>query len=387
MAIIKDIRGAEHDPQILEDKARHDEKIKDAVKKKLSDIISEQDILTGDAKKIIKVKIPSVKERRFVFKNDGDESRVADGESDGEKGDGQPKPSTGAGNNPGAEMLEETEIKLEDLIDLMLEDLKLEDLADTVESKPKNKYQPVGNRKIGPYVRLSKKETVKRQIARTRAEAKKQNRDNEIKADEKRKFAESDKRFRHIKPIPDMVAKAVLFCVADASDSMDNERIYLARAFYFILARSLKKKGYENIETIFICHDAAAKEVSEAEFFKRVGAGGTNLSSGHEKVLEIMEQRYKNGKTDFYVFHATDGENYVNDNDKLARVLEKVCRKSNLVGIAKVKPQGRTFDKNGNAFKKLMAEFPRFLIFDIKKREDVGPALKKFLGCGKGGGK
>ncbi|MEK7123943.1 MAG: DUF444 family protein [Patescibacteria group bacterium] len=386
MADIKDIRGAEHDPLILEDKVRHDEKIKEAVKKKMSDIISEQDILTGDAKKIVKVKIPSVKERRFIFKDEG-ESRVADGEGDGDEANGRPKPSTGAGNNPGAEILEETEIKLEDLIDLMLEDLKLEDFTETVEVKPKNKYQPLGKRKVGPYVRLSKKETVKRQIARTRAEAKKQGRENEMKADDKRKFIENDKRYRHIKPIPDMDVKAVLFCVADASGSMDNERIYLARAFYFILARSLKKKGYENVETIFICHDAVAKEVSEAEFFKRAGAGGTNLSSGHEKVLEIMEQRYKNGKTDFYVFHATDGENYVDDNDKLARALEKVCRKSNLVGIAKVKPQGHTFDKGGNAFKKLMAEFSRFLIFDIKKREDVGPALKKFLGRDKGDGK
>lgn len=385
MADIKDIREADHDPQILEDKARHDEKIKEAVKKKLSDIISEQDILTGDPKKIIKVKIPSVKERRFVFKDES-ESRVADGEGDGDEEGGQPKPSTGAGNNAGAEILEEVEKNLEYFIDLMLEDLKLEDFTDTVESKPKDKYQPLGKRKIGPYVRLSKKETVKRQIARTRAEAKKQG--GNFKAENgKKKFVENDKRYRHIEPIPDMDVKAVLFCVSDASGSMDGERIYLARAFYFILAHSLKKKGYENVETIFICHDAVAKEVSEIDFFKRVGAGGTNLSSGHEKVLEIMEQRYKSGKTDFYVFHATDGENYVDDNDKLALALEKICRKSNLVGIAKVKPQGHTFDKSGNAFKKLMAEFPRFLIFDIKKREDVGPALKIFLGRDKGGGK
>lgn len=387
MAVIKDIRGAENDPQILEDKAREEEKINKALKEKISDIIAEEEILTGNAKKIVKVKIPGVKERRFVFKDEGD-GRVADGEG-GEEGEGQPKPSTGAGNNPGVEMLEEREFNLEKLIDLMLEDLELENFLDTVETKPKDKYQPVGKRKVGPYVRLSKKETVKRQIARTRAEAKKQGRGNEIKADGKKKFTESDKRFRHLRPVPDEDAKAVLFCVSDASGSMDNERIYLVRAFYFILARSLEKKGYENIDKIFICHDAAAKEVSEAEFFKRVGAGGTNLSSGQEKVLEIMEKKYGGKKVDFYVFHATDGENWGEDNHKLAEAVAKVCRKSNLVGIAKVKPSSQSFDKHGNAFKKLLAEFSRFLIFDIREKKDVGPALRKFLGRdkGKGGGK
>src|SRR5215472_12905587 len=68
------------------DQARHNEKIRDAVRKNLADIVSEQSILTTDGKKIIRVPIRSLEEYRFRFGNEG-ESGVGQGQGDTKVGD------------------------------------------------------------------------------------------------------------------------------------------------------------------------------------------------------------------------------------------------------------------------------------------------------------
>lgn len=380
MAVIKDLSKDETNPQINFDEARHREKVKEAIKKNIDKIIAEEPILTSDGKKIIKVKIQSIKEHRFIFGEEGEGSgQLVEGE--GKEGGKSTIPSSGAGNTPGIDFLEETEIKLEEIIDLMLEDLELTDFWKTLESESKKKFQPAGKRKSGSYVRLSKKETVKRRIARTRAEEKIS---KMIKRTGKPRFLDGDKRYRHLKELPDEDTRAVVFCIMDVSGSMDDEKKYLARAFYFLLVSYLKKKKYDSVETVFICHDTEAREKDEAEFFKTGSSGGTHISSGQEKALEIMEEKYKGQNINFYVFHATDGDNFSEDNEKLVQVLQKVCKKANLVGLAEIKAFGSTFDRV-IGLRHLADQNPHFMILEIKQKDDVGPTLKRFLSHDKGG--
>lgn len=54
----------------------------------------------------------------------------------------------------------------------------------------------------------------------------------------------------------------------DVSGSMDNTKKYLARSFFFVLSRFIRRK-YNNVAFEFISHTTTAKNVNEYEFFHK----------------------------------------------------------------------------------------------------------------------
>ncbi|XEQ92284.1 hypothetical protein SCACP_11120 [Sporomusa carbonis] len=107
---------------------------------------------------------------------------------------------------------------------------------------------------------------------------------------------------------------------------MDQTRKYLARSFFFLLYQFVRYK-YEHVEVIFIAHTTEAKEVNEDEFFYKGESGGIYISSGCDKTLEIIEQRYM---WNIYAFHCSDGDNWNDDNPKaveLAKEIREICSK------------------------------------------------------------
>jgi len=67
------------------------------------------------------------------------------------------------------------------------------------------------------------------------------------------------------------------------------QRSILPEAFIFLLYQFIRLK-YANVDVVFIAHTTTAKEVSEDEFFHRGESGGTYISSGYEKALEISSR-------------------------------------------------------------------------------------------------
>ena len=86
-------------------------------------------------------------------------------------------------------------------------------------------------------------------------------------------------------------SNAVVLCIMDTSGSMDTMKKYLARSFFFLLYQFICTK-YQNVEIVFIAHHTEAKEVTEEEFFHKGESGGTFISSGYKKALDIIEERY-----------------------------------------------------------------------------------------------
>src|SRR5688572_14048790 len=90
------------------DQARHKEKVKEALRQNLADVVSEQALITTDGKKIVKVPIRSLEEYKFRFDR-GNEENVGAGDGDSQVGDvleryGQahgPGRGPGAGEEPG----------------------------------------------------------------------------------------------------------------------------------------------------------------------------------------------------------------------------------------------------------------------------------------------
>ena len=51
------------------------------------------------------------------------------------------------------------------------------------------------------------------------------------------------------------------------------------------------------------------QEVTEEEFFHKGESGGTFISSGYTKALEIIQERYHPSLWNVYAFHCSDGDN------------------------------------------------------------------------------
>ena len=69
-----------------QDQARHQQKVREAIKQNLPDLVSEENIVMSDGKQVIKVPIRSLDEFRFVY-NFNKNKHVGQGDGDSQVGD------------------------------------------------------------------------------------------------------------------------------------------------------------------------------------------------------------------------------------------------------------------------------------------------------------
>jgi sporulation protein YhbH len=118
-----------------QDQQRHQEKVKEAIKKNLADLVSEESIIMTDGRQIVKVPIRSLEEYRFRYNyNKSPHGGQGNGKSqvgDVLAKDGQPSQAPGqgegAGDQPGVDYYE-AEVTVEELQQLLFEDFELPNL-------------------------------------------------------------------------------------------------------------------------------------------------------------------------------------------------------------------------------------------------------------------
>jgi len=383
-----------------EDRRRHRELVEESIKKNIGNIIAEESIIGQSKDKKIKIPIKSIKEYQFVYGKNGPSVGSGDGtEKRGEK-IGEEKTANGgqgvgqAGNQEGEEIYE-TEITIEELINYLFDDLNLPDIDKKriAEQESIRSYKNLGYQRKGIPPRLAKKRSVIEKIKRKQAYLRNsrelgdldESAEEDIAAQETldgvRKrfpFSEDDLRYRRVREDRKKDFNAVVICIMDVSGSMDQTKKYLARSFYFLLYQFIRLK-YANVDVVFIAHTTTAKEVSEDEFFHRGESGGTYISSGYEKALEIIEQRYNPNSWNIYAFHCSDGDNWSEDNKKAVELGLKLCDVCNLFGYGEIVPG---YYSTGSTIKD---EFQKsikrdnFSVITITNKDDVLPGLKKLL--------
>ncbi len=398
MAIFRELGHGEKD-RAVEDRRRHRELVEDSIKKNIGSIISEESIIGQSKDKKIKIPIKSIKEYQFVYgKNvkgvatgDGDEKRgdILPGEKEGSMGKGQ------AGNEEGEDIYE-TEITIEELINYLFDDLELPDIdkKKLANIETISLQRNVGYQRKGIPPRLAKKRSVIEKIKRKQSLIRNERQfgnengieqpepvgDITAELDEKRRFPfkEDDLRYHRIREDRKRNYNAVVICIMDVSGSMDQTKKYIARSFYFLLYQFLRLR-YANVEIVFVAHTTVAKEVNEREFFHRGESGGTYISSGYEKALEIIEQRYNPSNWNIYAFHCSDGDNWSEDNQKATDLAKKLCEVCNMFGYCEIVPG---YFSVGSTIK---SEFQKHLrrknfgIITMGKKDDIMPGLKKLL--------
>lgn len=370
----------EHDRSI-EDRRRHRQLVEKSIKENLGDILSEESIIGETKNKKYKIPIRGIKEYQFIYgSNDkgvttgtGEERRGDRISSDKRKAIGNNK----AGNQEGKDIYE-TEITLEELMDYIVEDLDLPNLDRKkyseiiVESSARKRgYQNYG---IRP--RLAKKRTVMSKIARKQGKKRVLLELGKSPEIERFPFREDDLKYYKVKKQPRKESNAVMIFIMDVSGSMDNTKKYLARSFFFVLSRFLRRK-YNNIAFEFISHTTIAKNVTEYEFFHKGESGGTYISSGVNMAIDLIKEKYNPGMWNIYPFYASDGDNWSEDNKKAINAVNEISDLSNMFGYIELLPSAYSTTMFSR-FKKEISK-KNFVSVVVKEKKDLWNSIKYML--------
>jgi sporulation protein YhbH len=372
------------------DRQRHREKLREAIRDNIADIISEESIIGRDRDRIIKVPIRGIREYRFVYGDNQPQVGSGDGETEpGQVVGKAPKDGEGAGragDQPGIDYYE-TDVTLDELIEIMFEDLELPDMERKIlrEVESDRIAKRKGYRRSGVRVHLDRRRTAKARIRRkiaTRggvpAPAQQPRTALGDAGEERFPFRREDLTYKRLVEDTREESNAVVLCIMDTSGSMDSMKKYLARSFFFLLYQFVSTK-YQNVELVFIGHHTQAREVTEEEFFHKGESGGTLISSGYHKALEIIHDRFHPSLWNVYAFHCSDGDNFDSDNAAALKAAKELCDICNLFGYGEIKPLGSHYYESSmlDMFRRLEAD--NFQSVLIERKEDIWPSFKAFL--------
>ena len=354
-----------------QDQARHRQKVREAIRRNLPDLIAEENIILSDGRRVVKIPIRSLDEFHFIFSRDK-QKLVGQGTGGSRVGDvvaRDPAPSPGreggAGDQPGIDVTE-AEVTLAELEDLLFEELELPFL------RPMDKERMGGRdvrfndiRRKGLSANIDRKRTILENLKRN--------------ARSGRPFiggiTPGDLRYKTWEEIPKPDNNAVILAMMDTSGSMGSFEKYCARSFFFWMTRFLRRK-YDQVDIVFIAHHTEAKEVTEEQFFTRGESGGTICSSAYVKALEIIGERYPPSRFNIYPIHFSDGDNLTSDNERCVRLIERLLEVANFFGYGEVNQYNRSSTLM-SAYRHI--RHPRFLHCVIRDKSDIYHALKAFF--------
>ncbi len=346
--------------------------VRGKIKQNLRKYISHGEMLGRQGEDVVSIPLPQIQMPKFRF---GEEQSGGVGQGDGEPGDpldGQDGSGPGeAGDRPGEHPLE-VEVSLDELAEILGEELELPNIEPRTTT---DKY--TGVRRVGPESLRHFKRTFKEALKRTIASG---------MYDPERPAIipyPEDRRYRAWKPKSVPESNAVILYMMDVSGSMGNEQKEIVRIESFWIDTWLRSQ-YKEIDTRFIIHDAAAREVDRETFFHVRESGGTRISSAYVLASEIIEQDYDPNTWNIYPFHFSDGDNWGGEDTALCMKLLR----EHLLPVANVFCYGQVKSAYGSGqfIKDLVETFPddeRMVLSEINSRDEIYRSIKTFLGKGK----
>ena len=290
-----------------------------------------------------------------------------------DEGDGKGE----AGDSPGQHALE-VDVTLDELAEIMGEELELPNI------EPKNKSAIVAEKdrystisRTGPeslrHFKRTYREALKRQIA---SGAYNPTKPRIIPIRE-------DRRYRSWRVTHEPETNAVMLYLMDVSGSMGDEQKEIVRMESFWIDTWLKRQ-YKGVETRYVIHDAAAKEVDEETFFHTRESGGTRISSAYDLACKIIEEEHPPSDWNIYVFHFSDGDNWGGGDTELCLQMlrERILPHVNLFCYGQVaSPYGSGAFIND--LKKEFSEHEAMVLSEINNRDEIYKSIKEFLGKGR----
>jgi hypothetical protein len=350
---------------------RHNDKIREAVRTSLPEIIAGADVLSGGART---VRVPVRMLEHYHFRLRTPEQQQGVGQGAAKPGDVLAPPSRGKGAGKGAGGRDQggieflLEFKVDDIVDWLWEEMQLPNLERRVGRAEETDYIREGWDKRGARSRLDRRRSFRESIKRRNAQG------------DSPAFTDDDLRFRQLARREQPTTQAVVFLLMDVSGSMSDSDRKLAKSFFFWAVQGLRRQ-YRHLDTVFVAHTTEAWEFEEDQFFQVSGTGGTVASTGLAKVREIIEARFTPDRYNIYLFYASDGDNSSSDRIEAEAELRAIADLASYAGYLEVATSStrELATETGAIFKSLAASGKPVGSFAVGSLEDIWKAVKHFF--------
>jgi uncharacterized sporulation protein YeaH/YhbH (DUF444 family) len=353
--------------RIQSDVNRFRQIVRGKVREELRKHLGHHEMFGREGKRLVSIPIPHLELPRFVHDPGG-----GVGQGEGDAGDGP-----GAGKDPGQHILE-AEFSVEELAEMLGEALELPRIQpkghDEIDSA-RGRYTGVSV--VGPESLRHFKRSYRHALRRLLVSG-------AYDPERPRIVLErADKRYRTWKAKQQPSSNAVIIYVMDVSGSMGADQKELVRTESFWIDAWINRH-YQGTRTVYIVHDAAAKEVDRDTFFRIRESGGTVISSAYDLCLRVIQERFPPTEWNLYLFHFTDGENYSRqDTEKCLDLLtERILPVVNLFGYGQVESYGTSGDFH-DALSKRFTDDERVALSRIPDRDAIVDSIKTLLGKGR----
>jgi uncharacterized sporulation protein YeaH/YhbH (DUF444 family) len=302
---------------------RHNQKVREAVKQTLPDLVAGADLITQPGNRTVLVPVKFLEHARLRLAEP--DSQQGAGQGRGEPGDvlrrsREDGEHSQAGGTENGEVRFVVEMKIEEIIDWLWEELKLPELKPRrTASMDEPDYIREGWDKRGARSRLDRRKTIKEAVKRRSVQK------------DPVPITNDDLRFRQlVKRATPAINAAVIFAL-DVSGSMDEAQRRLAKTFFFFALQGIRRQ-YAKVETVFLAHAGEAWEFEESQFFQASSSGGTVSSCAFNLALDVMKTRYDPARYNVYFFYASDGENAAEDRAASVASLGQLAAQVNYAG-------------------------------------------------------
>lgn len=361
--------------KIEQDHGRFRQIVRGRIKKELRQYISRGELIGKQGTKMISIPVPSIDLPSFRFGDN--KGGVGQGVGppgtplDGEGGIGK------AGDAPGDHILE-VDVTLEELAQMLGEELELPNIKPlgkrSVVSR-RDKYRSI--RRTGPESLRHFKRTYRKALRRQLASGTYDPRRPRVVP------VREDRQYRSWTETEEPQSNAAIIYMMDVSGSMGDEQKEVVRIEAFWIDTWIKSQ-YEKVDTRYIVHDAAAREVDSHTFYHLRESGGTKISTAYELCRRMLDEDYPSQEWNVYPFHFSDGDNWGGgDTDLCVKLLQDtLLPEVNQFSYGQVEsPYG-----SGQFIKDLEEHFGEeetLVVSKIDGKEGIVQSIKTFLGKGR----
>jgi len=354
---------------------RHNEKIRDAVRAHLPEVIAGADVLSR-GQSTVQVPVRMLEHYRFRLRSPNQIAGVGQGAA--KPGDqlvppADPQDGPGGRNGGGDEeggIQYVLEFQVDDIVDWLWEEMQLPNLTNRAGGSREDDWTREGWDRRGPRARLDRRRSLKESVKR-----------QTMQRQTSPGFTNDDLRFRQLSRREQPATRAVVFLVLDVSASMSEQCRKISKSFFFWAVQGLRRQ-YRELEIVFVAHTTQAWEFAEEEFFQVTGSGGTFMSAALGKMREIIDARYSPAEYNVYLFYASDGDNSPSDMDATHASLDAMLGDLQYAGFLEVGADAGPPPSSyiGRLFLRLAADGRAVGAIRAGKTDDIWAAIRHFFG-------
>jgi len=352
---------------------RHNEKVRDAVRAHLPQVVAGADVLSR-SHSTVRVPVRMLEHYRFRLRSPDQVEGVGQGAArPGDRIETGADPAQGGGRGAGGDedggIQYTLEFQVDDIVDWLWEEMQLPNLETRAGQARDDDWTREGWDRRGARSRLDRRRSLKESLKR------------QAVTQDSPGFTDEDLRYRQLAKREQPATQAVVFLVLDVSASMGEEHRRLAKSFFFWAVQGLRRQ-YRHLEVVFIAHTTEAWEFAEEEFFRVTGSGGTFMSSALTLARSIAEERYSPAQYNLYLFYASDGENSPSDSAATDSALKNLLGDLQYCGFLEVGSSGEGGPSSdiGKLFLQLAADGRPTAAYRAAKPDDIWGAVRHFFG-------